>query len=151
MKKILIIVALISLASCSKNEEEENSNPLQEKLVGSWRFVGLFHYDLDLPNGEYFEPYENGGTDIYYENNLFDFYLNNSLLHNGSFYVTSQDSLLYRTFYQNGQMISTDIVKITKLTPTILEISPPTQTGIDDHLSRSRYEKVLSLRQKVID
>lgn len=138
------MVVLICVISCSK-DEDETENLLQDKLVGSWRFVGLFHYDIDMPGGEYFEPYENGGIDNYYENNLFDSYLNNSLIDNGSFYVTPQDSLLHRTFYQNGQLIANDVVKITKLTSEVLEIGPAVNDiGIDNHLSMSRYEKVIT-------
>jgi hypothetical protein len=145
MKKILFILALISILSCSKTEEEA-INPLKEKLVGSWRFVGNLHYDVDHPDGELFDPVENGNVLKFYNNDTYENNLITDFYYQyGDYNVSSQDSILNRSFNQSYNQTSYGSEKITKLTTTTLELSPLNENiGIDNHLSISRYERIIT-------
>jgi hypothetical protein len=99
MKKILFILALISLLSCSKNENVEEINPLKEKLVGSWREVGYEDDWIDPETGSNYHQIENGSITTFYLNGS----LNNLFLnvnYSGDYHVTT-DSILTINHYNS--------------------------------------------------
>lgn len=143
MKKIILLLAtLATIMGCSKNEENQISNPLHEKLIGKWRYLGDVTYDIDAPGGELLDPYNGISIKSFYYNNTFDTNTNNIMIANGTFNVSSQDSLLYRVYYESGQIIYKDSIKIRKLNSNLLETSSATEPIIDNHNHVSRYEKI---------
>lgn len=133
MKKLfLILTCCITIISCSSNDKNneqikntEISTVLKNKLVGSWKFVGIYNYfDIDQSENPHIEYYENGNVLQFDSDNTFtdDGNINN----NGNYnvYVDSVLTRLYTTSQQNYD------VKIVKLNDSIFDLTCTNENNI---------------------
>ncbi len=127
MKKIyfLILVSCVTIIGCSSNDENneqvkniEPSIELKNKLVGSWKFVGIYNYfDVDQSENPHIEYYENGNVLQFYSDNTFTDDANTNTNGNYNVYLDSVLTRLFNTSQQNYD------VKIVKLNDSIFDLT----------------------------
>ncbi|HOD11235.1 MAG TPA: hypothetical protein PKH91_10865 [Flavobacterium sp.] len=119
MKKILVFIVFTALVSCSESNDE--INPMQLRLNGSWENAGYYD-DLvnpENPELENYYPIPNGVTITYFSTTYSSTYLNNP--HEEGTFSVSNDSIL-----KHNNIV---IGKITLLNETDLIVIYPTELG----------------------
>lgn len=140
MKKIILtLTCCIAIISCSSNDENNETNLMKEKLVGSWKLVGYYDdIDNDPITGTNYHLVENGDVYKFNSDGTFD-NVGDEINPDGTFSV-SIDSVLTRNFNANSlnpNMIFND--KIYILTDEILQFSCYQDGAMCDTY---RYQKV---------
>ncbi|WP_395044544.1 hypothetical protein [Flavobacterium sp.] len=123
MKKIiLLLTTLLTIISCSINNDNKATNSLQDELVGSWKFVGFYNYfDIDQADNPHIEYYNNGNILHFNSNNTFEEV--GEINYNGTYTITA-DSVLTRFYNASEQNNSfTNEVKIVKLNDSIFDFT----------------------------
>jgi hypothetical protein len=141
MKKIILIVATILIVISCSNNDNRDTNSLNEKLKGSWKFVGFYNYfDIDQVDNPHIEYYENGDSLYFNSNNTF--YKSGEIYYNGT-YTISADSVLTMIYTTGPNNPFTTKVKIVKLTDSLFDST----CTIDDNIGfcpcdATRYIKI---------
>ena len=125
MRKILLtLIISLSLFGCSKNEESSSpiipQTKVPAKLIGSWKFVGIYNYfDIDQTDNPHIEYYENGEVITFSSNSTFN--QNGEINYNGTFTIT-EDSVLKRFYNATNETNSFNYeVKIVTLNDSIMD------------------------------
>lgn len=138
MKTIILIISCIAIISCSSNNQNTNENPIQDSLIGNWKFVGIYNYfDIDQADNPHIEYYENGTVIHFNSNNTFSQV--DEMNSNGN-YTVSVDSVLTRFYSDNPNAHN---VKIVTLNDSILDFTCTNEENIGTCLCEAyRYKKV---------
>lgn len=114
------------LLGCS-SDDENHSNQLTQKLVGSWKMVGYYDHEYDEQTGSinyFYNTVENDGMITKFkENKSFEVIVNSSIYEYGT-YTVSKDSVLTMK-YNNSDMIGNEelVYRITFSNNSKLEMS----------------------------
>jgi hypothetical protein len=92
MKKIILIITILTLISCSNNDNRDTTNPLKEKLKGSWKYEGYYDDVATDENPDGFYPTADVVNTIY-NDDTFSTTLNGNP-HESGMYTISTDSVL---------------------------------------------------------
>ena len=125
MKKIIFtLIISLTLLGCSKNEESTSTiipqKTVPAKLIGSWKFVGIYNYfDIDQTDNPHIEYYQNGEVITFSSNSTFN--QNGDINYNGTFIIT-EDSVLKRFYNATNETNSFNYdVKIVTLNDSIMD------------------------------
>ncbi|WP_395044112.1 lipocalin family protein [Flavobacterium sp.] len=141
MKKIILtLISCITIVSCSNNDENNQTNLMKEKLVGTWKLIGYYDdMDNDPITGTNYHLVENGDVYKFSSDGQFD-NVGDEINPDGIFSV-SEDSVITRNFNANSlnpNMTFND--KILILNEQYLEYYPFLGEGSLGW--RERYQKV---------
>lgn len=140
MKKIILITGiLITIVSCSSDNDNKSNNFIKDKLTGSWKLVGYYDdIDNDPITGTNYHLVENGDVYKFSSDGTFD-NIGDEINPDGTFSV-SIDSVLTRNF--NSNSLNPNVIfndKIYILTDETLQFSCYQDGAMCDTY---RYQKV---------
>ena len=136
--KILLLLLLLSISGCSKNNEvSKNENPINNTLIGKWKYAEFLGIDVGNPNGA---PYliANGYTITFNVDGTFN--SNEFIDYTTGTYSVSNENIIRLNYISTIKPTYERTKKIDNLTTAQLKLNPTDRNCIEG--CGERFEKI---------